>query len=215
MHGKCYICNKTFSKDGMTKHLKKHLKDDGDAKLFHIMVDGMYNPEYWLHIEISANAKLKDLDQFLRDIWLECCGHLSAFEIDGVSYNSEYFDFDLDPTAKDMNVPLNEVLNPEMEFYHIYDFGTSTELRLKVVSERMGKAEKKVRILARNDPPDIRCDCGEKAKWVCPICLVEGEENCYFCDECAREHECGEDVLLPVVNSPRCGVCGYEGGKYD
>ena len=86
--GKCYICNKTFSKAGMTKHLKTHLRDDGDTKLFHIMVDGLYRPEYWLHIEIPADAKLADLDKFLRDIWLECCGHLSAFEIDGVKHHS-------------------------------------------------------------------------------------------------------------------------------
>jgi|Deesub1362B_J571_1020462.scaffolds.fasta_scaffold00281_4 hypothetical protein len=209
MKGMCYICNKTFSKAGMTKHLKTHLKDDGDTKLFHIMVDGLYQPQYWLHIEIKANAKLQDLDQFLRDIWLECCLHLSAFEIDGVEYHS------MPEGERGMYFKLGRVLNPRMEFYHIYDFGTSTELRLRVVSERTGKIDKKVRILARNEPPDIRCGCGEKAKWICPICLVEIEENFYFCDECAKEHECGEDMLLPVVNSPRCGVCGYEGGKYD
>jgi hypothetical protein len=214
MQGKCYICGKTFGKVGMTKHLKTHLKDDGDTRLFHIRVDGLYQPEYWLHIEIPVDAKLKDLDEFLRDVWLECCGHLSAFEIDGTRYYSDYFDFDLDPMAKDMNVKLSEVLEVGKEFYHVYDFGDSTELRLKVVGERMGrKGKEKVRILARNEPPDIRCSCGKVAKWVCPICLYEG--NAWFCDECAKEHECGEDVLLPVVNSPRCGVCGYEGGKYD
>lgn len=26
---------------------------------------------------------LDDLDQFIRDIWVECCGHLSAFYIEG------------------------------------------------------------------------------------------------------------------------------------
>ena len=206
MQGKCYICNKTFSKAGMTKHLKTHLKDDGDTRLFHIMVDA-FGPEYWLHIEIPANAKLKDLDQFLRDIWLECCGHLSAFEVDGVEYNSA-------EGERGMHFRLDRVLSVGMEFYHIYDFGDSTELRLKVIGERMGRrGEEKVRILARNDPPDIRCKCGKEAKWVCPICLVE-DGDCYFC-ECGKEHECGEDMLLPVVNSPRCGVCGYEGGKYD
>ena len=43
----------------MTKHLKTHLKDDGNMRLFHIRVDGIYQPEYWLHIEIPAGAKLK------------------------------------------------------------------------------------------------------------------------------------------------------------
>ncbi len=171
---------------GKGYNIKTHLKDDGDTKLYHIMVDGLYLPQYWLHIEIKANAKLKDLDQFLRDIWLECCGHLSAFEIDGVSYHSDYFDFDLDPTAKDMNVPLSKVLDPGMEFYHIYDFGSFTELRLKVIGERMGMMKEKVRILARNEPPDIRCSCGKKAKWVCTQCLVEMGKLLFLRRMCKR-----------------------------
>jgi len=174
------------------------------------MVDD-YGPKYWLHIEIPVNAKLKDLDQFLRDIWLECCGHLSAFTIDGIKYYS-----DPEVGEKGMNFPLIKLLSTGTEFYYIYDFGSSTELRLKVISERRGKARKdKVRILARNISPEITCDCGKDAKWVCAVCIVEKlGEDCYFCDECAKEHECGEDMLLPVVNSPRMGVCGYEGGEY-
>lgn len=43
---------------------------------------------YWLVIEVKDTATLKDVDQFLRNIWLECCSHLSAFEIDGLSYKS-------------------------------------------------------------------------------------------------------------------------------
>jgi len=205
--GECYICGKKFGKAGMTKHLKTHLKNDGDTRLFHIVVEGLHRPEYWLHVEIPADAKLKDLDQFLRDIWLECCGHLSAFEIDGVEYHS------MPEGEKGMHYKLGRVLSVGTEFYHIYDFGDSTELRLKVVGERMGTLKEKVKILARNDPPDIRCKCGKEAKWVCPVCLYEGDA--WLCDECAKEHECGEEILLPVVNSPRCGVCGYEGGKYD
>jgi len=177
------------------------------------MVDAF---EYWLHIEIPANAKLRDLDQFLRDIWLECCGHLSAFEINGVQYHLETEGFYLEP-VKGMHFKLSKVLNPGMKFHYTYDFGSSTELKLKVISERKGKAIKeKVRILARNDPPEINCSCGEDAKWVCTVCIEENlGEDCYFCDECAEKHECGEEMLLPVVNSPRMGVCGYEGSyKY-
>ena len=208
MQGKCYVCGKTLSKAGVAEHLKTHLKEDADTRLFHIMVDGLYKPQYWLHIEIKADAKLKDLDKFLREIWLECCGHLSKFEIDGVEYHS------MPEGEKGMHFRLNRVLSLGTEFYHIYDFGTPTELRLKVMGERMGTLKEKVRILARNEPLNTICKCGEKAKWICPICIVE-MESCYFCDECAREHECGEEMLLPVVNSPRCGVCGYEGGRYD
>lgn len=41
---------------------------------------------YWLYLEMPARATLTDLDGFLRDIWLECCGHLSAFDIGTVRY---------------------------------------------------------------------------------------------------------------------------------
>ena len=79
----------------------------------------------------------------------------------------------------------------------------------------MGRKER-VGILARNNPPEINCGCGKDAEWVCAICLEENMgKDCYFCDECADEHECGEEMFLPVVNSPRMGVCGYEGSdKY-
>lgn len=53
---------------------------------FQTVITGKYDKDYWLIIEISENTSLKELDQFLRDIWLECCGHLSAFEIGGIQY---------------------------------------------------------------------------------------------------------------------------------
>ena len=37
------------------------------------------------------------------------------------------------------------------------------------------------------------------------------KEKEYLCDACAKEHACGEELLQPVVNSPRAGVCGYPG----
>lgn len=83
----------------MTQHLKyckarKGAIAERDAsgrpsqKIFHVVVEGKYDPQYWLHLDVAGNAQLEDLDQFLRDIWLECCGHLSAFRIGKDSYSS-------------------------------------------------------------------------------------------------------------------------------
>ena len=177
--------------------------------IIHLQVDGRYSPMYWMHIEIPENATLKDLDNFLRQTWLECCGHLSSFEIAGRTFISEK----MEPGDRSMKVALGKVIAPGMKFDHIYDFGTSTELSLKFVSAREGFAQDKaVRILARNDPPDIRCECGKPATAVCCQCICEGTG--WVCDECAKKHECGEDMLLPVVNSPRVGMCGYTGEPY-
>lgn len=215
--GKCYICGDNFTRTGMTRHLmackRKNISESKSSsrkktKLFHIVAQGKYRPYYWMHIEMPANAKLYNLDNFLRGIWLECCGHLSEFTIEGERYYSTPFESD----EEGMNVELGDVLSSKMKFAHEYDFGTTTELDLRVVEERESEAgDELVEILARNDPPPIKCTCGKAATQVCRLCAWEREG--WLCDECVSEHECGEDMLLPVVNSPRVGICGYIGGE--
>jgi hypothetical protein len=34
---------------------------------------------FWLDMAVRHDAKLKDVDGFLRRTWLECCGHMSEF----------------------------------------------------------------------------------------------------------------------------------------
>ncbi len=103
--GICNFCEGEFDKGKMTQHLKYCKQRTADiaveaedstkqkTKLFHLIVEGRYNPQYWMHLEIPASEPLQTLDSFLRDIWLECCGHLSEFRIGDTSYSSEPEDF--------------------------------------------------------------------------------------------------------------------------
>ena len=106
--GLCNFCKSEIDKAKMTQHLKyckqraainaANDADTGDEaqqkeKLLHILAEGRYNPQYWMHLEIPASAALFSLDSFFRDIWVECCGHLSAFNIGGTSYADEPEDF--------------------------------------------------------------------------------------------------------------------------
>lgn len=220
MRGQCYVCNGTFDKAAMTEHLQscgereavfKKLSANRrlqKTRLLHLLIEGQGLPEYWMHVEAPADVTLEDLDQFLRDTWLECCGHLSAFTVGDTTYFS-YPGEELGNQGLD--VALGDVLQPGMEFHHEYDFGTITHLSLRVVSEREGTmASKSIQMLARNDPPLITCEiCGEIATLVCTQCVWPDEG--WLCDKCARQHKCGEEMLLPVVNSPRVGTCGYTG----
>ena len=43
------------------------------------MVGATHDPVYWLHLQAPAVVTFAALDQGLRNIWLKCCGHLSAF----------------------------------------------------------------------------------------------------------------------------------------
>jgi len=217
--GKCHLCGSTFSKAAMTKHLKscKQKNDISEAssarspretKTLHLVVEGRYLADYWMHLEVPSDATLEMLDDFLRQYWLECCGHMSAFTIEGKTYSvAPMAEFD----DNSMNIKLDKVLKPKMKFYHEYDFGTTTHLALKVISEEESDIKSKdIQVLARNEPPPIPCaSCGKPATQVCTGCLWSGEG--WLCQSCAAEHECGEDMFLPVVNSPRVGMCGYTG----
>lgn len=155
---------------GIAKHLqtcKKRVdlyeKAEKTEKYFELLLYGAYNKDYWLIIQIKENATLDDLDRFIRDIWVECCGHLSVFEIDGVSYEREPDDdFGWGEPAKSTNHTLKQVLTTGMIFNYEYDFGSTTEIMVKVLDHYSAqKQNEKVVILSRNNPPEFACSiCG-------------------------------------------------------
>lgn len=215
------MCKATFSQRTMARHLRickeEHVPSpspdrlkDRQVSILHMMVEGRHAPEYWMHFEVPTSARLADVDRFLRETGLDCCGHLSAFTIQGREYLSD-LDDDYDEDAENMDVPVGAVLTSGSKFHHLYDFGTATELTLKIVSRREASVRsKRIKLLARNEPPSIPCEmCGIVAVWVCPQCL-DGAVG-WVCNKCAGQHECGREMLLPVVNSPRVGMCGYTG----
>lgn len=180
----------------------------------------------WKRIHKRRNASLKELDKFIRDIWTECCGHLSAFEINGVQYEScPATDRFWGTPAKSMNCKLKDVFVVGETVTYEYDFGSTTELILNIHSYRVGERRKeKITLLSRNNPLKIICSQCEKniAEWVEPQGFWDGTP--FWCDECLHEENCddeqgdfdeyyGPEFLLPVCNSPRMGVCGYEGSS--
>ena len=219
--GTCSFCHGEFSKSAMSRHLEAceqraiaEAKAGGrqQTRKFHLVVEGRDLPVYWMHLEVPASTTLATLDRFLRDTWLECCGHLSAFEIGGIRYAVDAgMDDGWGMDEKSMRVRLDKVFSAGQVCSYEYDYGMTTELKLRVVSEREVEAKgKAIQVLARNSPPVILCDvCGKPATDVCSQCIFD--DKGWLCDDCAEEHEWGEEMLLPVVNSPRVGMCAYTG----
>ena len=66
-----------------------------------------------------------------------------------------------------------------------------------------------INILVRNHPPPISCGkCGQPATQVCVECM--DTPNGWLCERHAAQHK-HDEMFLPVVNSPRVGMCGYAG----
>lgn len=272
--GQCLVCNCASTKSSMSSHLRSCLRKELKAGTgpsspqagFHVAVEGAYNCDYWLHLAVREDATFDHLDGFLRAIWLECCGHLSAFKIGETEVTSdapslgparpadddqdEYEDDEtpgsdsiggrvagmLDTLrggnglsgfdghmgsfgrfqARSMDTPVGELLRPKLRFKHDYDFGSTTTLALRVVSElEAGFGGDYIRPLARNHAPNIPCHlCGKPATQVSAE-YAYSEEG-WLCDKCLASEDYDGEMMLPVVNSPRTGVCGYtgDGGRW-
>ena len=217
--GKCIYCDQLYAGRGIGRHLATHLKTMEKEKLstkeaFHLKIPAA---EMFLHLLVSGTTTFSKLDAFLRGIWLECCGHLSSFQIKGKRYD---FDWDANETGEKMSAKVATVFSKGVKLEYDYDFGSTTRLEIQVVNSYKIAVPKGILLLSRNEPLPILCHTCEKkpAKQICSICIYEGASM--FCDSCAKKHEktCSdfEDYAgMPVVNSPRMGVCGYDGGRID
>ena len=215
--GRCNLCATVTPKAAMGRHLERCLaahsvgQGTGDG-LFLLRVEGSQAPFYWLDLEAQSVARLSDLDRFLRHIWLECCGHCSAFEIGSTMYTKAFVGSLRRDRQRSLHVTLREALGGVTTWFkYEYDYGSPTYLRLRVRGSRSGVIGRQpVRLLARNEPPVWHCRvCGAPATALCCYCAAERDP--LFCDEHSSQHRCGDEALLPVVNSPRIGVCGYTG----
>ncbi len=223
--GACAFCSKEMTRGGLARHLRacaKRQEAQVEAeksrrhrqKLYHLLVHDTWSGVYWLRLEMRGDATLKDLDFYLREIWLECCGHLSQFEIGQVSYMQLLNDGMAWREERSMNVRVDTLFQLGMEIPYEYDFGSTTELIIKVVDVREGKplTEHPIVLMARNNAFKPTCTmCGQPATDLCSECMYARDDGrCELCAEHAAEHE-HEDMLLAIVNSPRVGVCGYDG----
>ena len=174
---------------------------------------------YWLYIRIRKTATLRDVDDLIRRTWVECCGHLSAFSAGGVTYTSE------DdgggggaPGTKTMGENAAAVIGKGGAVGYEYDLGTTTGLVVKSAGACSAAGmRRKAEVVARNGDLDLVCGACGKAPptLVCTEC-VWGEQSPLLCKKCSKEHEHeGEPadpaLYLPVVNSPRMGMCAYTG----
>ena len=134
MKGKCYFCNKELTERTIKRHMKSCPVMNGiieDEKANCSLIRNQYiiavrpkenKDKYCMYISMDGNLALSYLDKLLRDIWVECCNHLSMFKINGVIYYKD-----------NMNASIKDILALSDKIGYEYDFGSTTELELEVV----------------------------------------------------------------------------------
>ncbi|HSO87034.1 MAG TPA: hypothetical protein VLQ91_10810 [Draconibacterium sp.] len=208
--GRCLYCDELLSQSEIGRHLAKHLSmmekesvGKSRSNYCHVEVEA---GEMFLHLLVKGDATMKIIDGFLRDIWLECCGHLSAF-------GHKNFKIKM----KDL---VENVFQPRIKIFHDYDFGTTTRVFLNAKKQYQLNLKDKIILLSRNEPLKIMCSICKKKPAInlCSVCWYNSEA--FYCKACSAKHaETCEDFTeyaeMPVVNSPRMGECGYTGGRID
>jgi hypothetical protein len=239
--GKCHFCGETFAKASIHRHLATHLKEKAatgnPGSSFFVKVEPhkkMDTFPYFLSLWIDGETQMDEFDSFLRKIWLECCGHLSGFrrrekysdkkalkettkQLMSEGKWEEAFELSVeydDDIEIDMEDDANYVFEIGEVLDYDYDYGSTTTLTITVIDEYPVKADSRIVLLSRNEPFAIMCkDCGEM-----PATKVSAYSWNFlvYCNKCAQKQARKKEYyFLPVVNSPRIGVCGYDGGTID
>lgn len=199
------------------------------------------NP-YFLSLWVDGRIVMGDLDDFLQAIWLDCCGHMSEFS-DPSKYGPS-FDWQNDMTnmisfmekvlegrmsQRDMkqgpdlgeigdDQKAAKILKKGLKLDYVYDMGDSTYLQISVIEEFDCQADERIVLLSRNEIPLFNC---EKCNTNPGVAILMGEVEfgilCKACfeQELEKDPELDDEGYLPMVNSPRMGVCGYVGGMID
>lgn len=144
---------------------------------------------YWMQLAVRADTTLRQLDGFLRGMWLERCGHLSEFKIQGTRYSNlapHPDDPDADVIRADywmeddevhMDVAVADVMPEGVEVSYEYDYGSTTELYLKnlgrhgdlvgLLRPRQPWHGDRVVVLACNEPDEECVACRDRRAGSC------------------------------------------------
>jgi len=201
--GQCQFCGQEYTRGGMARHLRacserdKKLKETeeyyNDENIFHLQINSRARA-YWLHLEMRSSAKLTKLDNFLREIWFDTSEHLSEFSekrFGGRQYSKSDKAY--------------EILRKDFEMVYIYDFGTTSQVNIRVADKRKGPrlSNDSIYLMARNNPPETKCGiCGKPATSICRPCSFDKKNN-YLCDKHTQEHE--HEQIFKIENTPRTG----------
>ncbi len=201
--GVCRICEKEYASSSLQRHIKSHLSKAATAtskKNTHFLVRAVVGP-YFMYFLVPLKSHFYDLDRVLRNYWMECCGHMSSFMVDREEI--------------DMNLKINKVFYAGFKCEYIYDWGSSTYVSIEVKDAYvLSKTPKGISIIARNNPLDLKCGKCEKKQ---AVILIPEEyyqgKNPFYCEDCHEEND--DEYYHSVTNSPRMGVCGYDGETDD
>jgi hypothetical protein len=119
--------------------------------------------KYFIRFECLATTHLTAIDAYFRRVWLDCCGHMSTFAVgdgddDDVVYDSSREgDWENEwsgTVGHSLHHAIGDALLPGAECTYEFDMGSTTYMKLRVLSARNGVFDcaTPIKLLSRNAP---------------------------------------------------------------
>ena len=231
----CLGCRKTLNTKAARNHLKSCIAKaeipPGRTPKPMLLVSataGYDNTKtvYVLYTLMPKNVTLRDIDELLRETWLECCWHLSSFDSGGTRFVSDGFDTGLSG-YQDLSFDHRAAwaIPPDSEAEYQYDMGSTTCLTVRA----QPAPEQAQAWLAQHDidpgspvlqnlMPELCDSCGQEASHfrpaevLCTGCLPEDPRP--FVELLARTpppwRECDEEATRYRPSHTSCENCRQE-----
>jgi len=213
----CFCCDQKLADvvgtDGMKEHLLQCCLNevkDKEKKFFLVRCTSKIGANlYGLEVLVPHNATFKAIDKLLRKEWMECCGHMSVWELLVAEEKFRLTSFVHDKEEDKLwDTPITQLLGNQTSAGGVYeyDMGATTKADVEIAGVYALKKEVNKKdfyyLLAQNIQPSLRCRmCRKKAT------LFDNEEG----PQCNSCHTEGDIPSSGLYNSPRTGSCGYEG----
>ena len=243
---RCYLCGQDLPRQRTKLHLQRCIPRTTGARALlrnshqnnehtgiHLLA---HNPPYRLDLAVDNSSTLQDLDQFLRNVWMECCQHISQFvrELPGAwSKNRTIYTSDFqrsgpplisqaitEETFHNLAVPTKTLMPSKLPIKYEYDLGDTTNLTLVNLGYFLGLPDlvpslqehdtQNIRTIARNLMPELCWTCGEQAA-LCAVYDYPQQENPEPDFDWSPTWYCNncapaDQRFRKLVNSPRDGL---------
>jgi hypothetical protein len=232
-----FFCSKML--EYLTNHQYNVFNDTAISILtttgYILKISDLHRPHlYYIYLAAPDHLSLRDLDVYLRALWLQCCSHMSCFSTDtGKEYYPQLFSNPSFPNFENhflmSEMAISDFFSANDHCAYEYDFADRTQLQIQVIQRITNAPKQKFTLLIRNEEPQYYCDSCQERIIIryCQACRQSFCEGCFVSshlqDTKKKESKsvknskkmCGSDYCLPVVNSPRVGKCGYVGPIVD
>lgn len=192
----CQFCKKSFGCKQIFLHYagciaEKYREEYAGHYVVSFLSRGLCNKLYYIYAIINPKTTFATIDNYLRNKWLKCCGHISNFVCE----------------KKQISKRATFKTYADKDIIYEYDMCSTTYVYMQnsllIKSDKQPLKTTYLQNVLQNDPFNFNCIlCDKPASY--SDCMLQ-----FFCQ--THKNKANKHMLNQIVNSPRMGQHCFEG----